>query len=237
VLFVGDRADLDDESQAAKDGVDTADPSVKRLAAADQVGSKSGQRRGVGHEVLRDAIGKQLGVSGPALYRYFASRDELLTELVIDAYHDLADALSAAVSHAPGQDPRVRLEALARAYRSWALAQPHRYRLLYGPPLPGYDAHAQRLVDAAQAAMNLLLGILAELEDPTATSPSQPLASQLTAWAQPHHPGIDPATALRAIVTWSRLHGIVSLEIAGNFTSMGIDPGQLFEIQLATLTT
>jgi AcrR family transcriptional regulator len=51
------------------------------------------------------AIGKQLGVSGPALYRYFASRDELLTELVIDAYHDLADALAAAVGHAPGQDP------------------------------------------------------------------------------------------------------------------------------------
>ena len=45
------------------------------------------------------AIGKQLGVSGPALYRYFASRDELLTELVIDAYHDLADALTAATSH------------------------------------------------------------------------------------------------------------------------------------------
>jgi AcrR family transcriptional regulator len=182
------------------------------------------------------AIGKQLGVSGPALYRYFASRDELLTELVIDAYHDLADALAAATSHAHSEDPRARLEALARAYRSWALAQPHRYRLLFGPLLPGYDAHARRLVDAAQEAMNLLLGILADLGDPTATPPSQPLASQLTAWAQPHHPGIDPATALRAIVIWSRLHGIVSLEIAGNFASMGIDPGQLFETQLATLT-
>src|SRR5580692_1497633 len=67
------------------------------------------------------AIGKQLGVSGPALYRYFASRDELLTELVIDAYHDLADALAA--SHAAGSGPRARLEGLARAYRSWALAQ------------------------------------------------------------------------------------------------------------------
>src|SRR5580698_7712010 len=57
------------------------------------------------------AIGKQLGVSGPALYRYFASRDELLTELVIDAYHDVAHALSAAAGHAPKLDPRARLEA------------------------------------------------------------------------------------------------------------------------------
>ena len=153
------------------------------------------------------AIGKQLGVSGPALYRYFASRDELLAELMIDAYHDLADALAAA-GRAPAPGPRARLERLARAYRSWALAQPHRYRLLFGPPLPGYDAHAQRLVDA----------------------------SQLAAWAQPQDPGIDPATALRAVLIWSYLHGIVSLEIAGNFASMGIDPGQLFEVQLATLT-
>jgi AcrR family transcriptional regulator len=183
------------------------------------------------------AIGRQLGVSGPALYRYFASRDELLTELVIDAYHDLADALTAATSHVPGQDPRGRLEALARAYRSWALAQPHRYRLLFGPPLPGYDAHAQRLTDAAQKAMNLLLDILGAAGDRAAIPPPQPLASQLAAWAQPHHPGTGPATALRAVLVWSRLHGIVSLEIAGNFASMDLDPGQLFEIQLATLTT
>ena len=180
------------------------------------------------------AIGKQLGMSGPALYRYFASRDELLTELVIDAYHDLADALAAA-SRAPGPDPRARLEGLARAYRSWALAQPHRYRLLFGPP-PGYDAHAQRLVDAAQRAMNQLLDILLEFCDGTIEPPAEPLASQLAAWAQPHDPGIDPATALRAVLIWSHLHGIVSLEIAGNFASMGIDPGQLFETQLATLT-
>jgi AcrR family transcriptional regulator len=182
------------------------------------------------------AIGKQLGVSGPALYRYFASRDELLTELVIAAYDDLANALTAATSHVSSPGPRAKLDALASAYRSWALAQPHRYQLLFGPPLPGYDAHAQRLIDAAQKSMNLLLDILGEAGD-RAPIPPQPLASQLAAWAQPHHPGIDPAAALRAVLIWSRLHGIVSLEITGNYASMGLDPGQLFETQLATLTT
>jgi AcrR family transcriptional regulator len=183
------------------------------------------------------AIGKELGVSGPALYRYFASRDELLTELVIDAYHDLADALAAA--RAPGREPGARLDALVRAYRSWALAQPHRYQLLFGPPLPGYDAHAQRLVDAAQAVMNLLLETLPDREDgPATTRPAQPLAFQLPAWAHRHGLDTDPATALRAVLIWSSLHGFVSLEIAGNFTSMGIDPDQLFEIQLMkTLTS
>ena len=182
------------------------------------------------------AIGKELGVSGPALYRYFTSRDELLAELAIDAYQDLADALSAAAGRAPDLDPRARLEALGRAYRSWALAQPHRYRLLFGPPLPGYDAHAQRLVEAAQNSMTVLLEILRELSDPVATPPGQPLASQLSAWAHKHSLEADPATALRAVLAWSRLHGFVSLEIAGNYASMNIDPDPVFEIQLATLT-
>jgi AcrR family transcriptional regulator len=182
------------------------------------------------------AIGKQLGMSGPALYRYFASRDELLTELTIDAYHDLADALGTAAGRAPERGVRARLEELGCAYRSWALAQPHRYRLLFGPPLPGYDAHAQRLVEAAQASMAVLIEALRDLGDPGALSPGPPLASQLSAWAHQHGLEADPATALRAVLAWSRLHGFVSLEIAGNFASMSIDPDQVFEIQLATLT-
>jgi len=181
------------------------------------------------------AIGKQLGVSGPALYRYFASRDDLLTELVIDAYHDLTNALAAATSYVPDDRPRGRFEALARAYRRWALAEPHRYRLLFGPPLPGYEAHAQRLVEASWAAMNLLLEVLRGFAA-GAAEPSGPLASELTAWAQQGNQRVDPGTALHAILIWSQLHGIVSLEIAGNFASMSIDADQLFEIQLAAIT-
>jgi AcrR family transcriptional regulator len=178
------------------------------------------------------AIGKQLGVSGPALYRYFASRDELLTELVIDAYDDLAGALA----DAAGEDRRGRLETVARAYRTWALAQPHRYRLLFGPPLPGYDAHAERIVAAAWASMKVLLDVIGEVGDGTGDDGlPQPLASQLATWARPY-PAASPGAALRAVLAWSRLHGIVSLEIAGNFASMGLDAEQLFEVQLATLT-
>ncbi|HEX3491354.1 MAG TPA: TetR/AcrR family transcriptional regulator [Streptosporangiaceae bacterium] len=248
------------------------DAALRQLAAAGPAG------------VSISAIGKELGVSGPALYRYFASRDDLLTELVIDAYDDLARALRAAADAASGLAPRARLDAMARAYRAWALAEPHRYRLLYAPPLPGYDAHTDRLVEASEAAMNLLLHVIAELNDgadgaerpplpdspvagppvagahaaesaarspgagspvagahaaesPAARSPGpeSPLAAQLTAWAGRHRLGADPATALRAVLVWSRLHGFVSLEIAGNYASMGIDPDPVFEVQLATL--
>jgi hypothetical protein len=56
------------------------------------------------------------------------------------------------------------------------------------------------------------------------------------ALARTYGPGVDAAIALRAIIIWSRLHGLVSLEIAGNFASMDIDPGHLFEAELVTLT-
>jgi AcrR family transcriptional regulator len=184
------------------------------------------------------AIGKELGVSGPALYRYFASRDDLLTELAIDAYDDLAAVLRAAdrpAGQRPSGGTRPRLEAYAHAYRAWALAEPHRYRLLFGPPLPGYDAHAQRLVDAAQSAMNVLLEALRESGESPADSPGRPLDAQLVAWAHTRHLDIHPATALRGVLLWSRLHGFVSLEIAGNFASMGLDAAPLFETELASL--
>jgi len=84
--------------------------------------------------------------------------------------------------------------------------------------------------------MNELLATLRGLGDPVVAPPGQPLAAQLSAWAQAHGFAVDPAIALRAVLIWSRLHGVVSLEIAGNFASMGLDPGQIFEAQLATLT-
>lgn len=158
-----------------------------------------------------NAIGKALGVSGPALYRYFDSRDALLTELILDAYADLVGALRA------GPDP-------VGQYRRWAVAQPHRYRLLFAAPLPGYDAHEQRLVEAAQLAMTVLFGLAtpAEVTDTV-------LAGELTRWATARgEADLDPAVALGAITLWSRLHGLASLEIEGNFASMGINPDPLY---------
>ena len=183
-----------------------------------------------------NAIGKKLGVSGPALYRYFASRDELLTELVIDAYQDLSAALGAAVRRTRRQRPPQRLRALAAAYRSWANAQPHRYRLLFAAPLPGYDAHSARLVAAAQEGMNILLDVLTDvLPDPANPHPG-PLDSQLAQWAENRDiAGLSPVLARHAVTTWSRLHGMVSLEIEGNWASMGLDPELLFDAEVTAI--
>jgi len=169
-----------------------------------------------------NAIAKELGVSGPALYRYFAGRDALLIELILDAYADLTRAISA---------PSRRLPAFAAAYRSWATAHPHRYRLLFGAPPPGYDGHDERLADAAQRAMEVLISCVGPGPEPT-----QEMAGDLRGWARKQGAeGVDPAVALQAITAWSRLHGFVSLEIEGKFRSMGLDPDAFFATEVDAL--
>jgi AcrR family transcriptional regulator len=185
-----------------------------------------------------NAIGKELGVSGPALYRYFASRDDLLTELVVDAYHDVAAALETATRRDRRLSPAQRLRALAAAYRDWANAQPHRYRLLFTAPLPGYDSQSARLVTASRHAMKVLLDVLGDLtpEHGNPNAEANPLDSQLDRWSRSRElTDVGPTLALRAITAWSRLHGLVSLEIEGNFESMGLDPKLLFDNEVTAI--
>jgi AcrR family transcriptional regulator len=193
---------------------------------------------GVGAISLK-AIALEVGLTGPAIYRYVASRNELLTELIIDAYDDLAAALDA-VARAGTSDPwQVQVNALADAYRAWALVQPHRYRLLFSAPVPGYDANALRLVEAADSSMAAFLnvyaraGVGAAVEQPLGKT----LTKQLRAWAvkRSRDPG-TPETLYQGVITWTRLHGFVSLEIEGAFASMGIDPDAVFHREVAALT-
>ncbi|WP_405926837.1 TetR/AcrR family transcriptional regulator [Streptomyces sp. NBC_00035] len=178
-----------------------------------------------------NAIAKQVGMTGPALYRYFANRDSLLTELVIDAYGDLTSTLAHAADGTP-QDAFARLTSVVRAYRDWALTEPHRYRLLFRAPLQGYDAQSTSLVEAAQPAMTVVLDVVSALAKPD-TAVSQDSGAQFEEWMKRH--GIEDVTAAvasRATILWARLHGLVSLEIEGNFTSMGVDPTPLYEAEM-----
>ncbi|MBN9613658.1 MAG: TetR/AcrR family transcriptional regulator, partial [Actinobacteria bacterium] len=87
-------------------------------------------------------IARGLGVSSSAIYRHIASRDELLTILLVDTYTDLADAALADQSDSRG--PAESLGALARGMRGWAVRNPARWALAYGSPVPGYSAPAEQ---------------------------------------------------------------------------------------------
>jgi AcrR family transcriptional regulator len=132
-----------------------------------------------------NAIAKRMGVTGPALYRYFSGRDELLNDLVRDAWHDLADTVEAEVAASEGASPPDRVRAFAAVFRTWAITQPHRYLLLFGTPLPGYHAPEDTAL-VAHRTMSALLRVLPH-EDPhedahaTTTRPST-LDAQLVAW-------------------------------------------------------
>ncbi len=183
-----------------------------------------------------NAIARELGMTGPALYRYFASRDELLTALIVDAYDDLGTTLTRAVADAASGGPDEQLRALGRTMRAWALAQPHRYLLLFGTPFSGYTL-ADAAVEAAQACIGAVMG--ATLDTPARRGRDQEpptlLDQQLerAPWIPDELRGTIPGAVLADdILTWTRLHGLIGLEINGQFATMGFDPALLLEREL-----
>ncbi|MEV6395492.1 TetR/AcrR family transcriptional regulator [Streptomyces sp. NPDC051907] len=170
-----------------------------------------------------NAIAKQMGMSGPALYRYFASRDELITELVREAYRSLSETLRTA--SASGAD----LGGLGHALRGWALADPQRYFLVYGTPIPGYHAPEDTTAISSEIMTTLLEACTALAPDGAAT----PLGAYLEDhrdWAAGHP--APPEVLHRFLTFWTRLHGVLSLELAGHFAGMDLDPALLFAAEL-----
>ncbi|OAR23061.1 TetR family transcriptional regulator [Streptomyces sp. ERV7] len=196
-----------------------------KAAALDQLADGGAQA------VALTRIAKDMGLSGPALYRYFASRDELLGDLMRDAYDDLAHA----VTHAQGvgaTDARTALHTLADAFLDWATLQPHRYLLIQGTPVPGYAAPPDTL-ERARAALGPFLTVFASGNPAEAFGPTvEEMAgwlredASLAAWVAERtgRPPHDPraATALAgAVLAWSQLHGTVSLAVSGQYGGIG----------------
>lgn len=180
-----------------------------------------------------NAIAKAMGMTGPALYRYFAGRDELLTELINDAYRDLAAVSAAAVDAAAPAD---RFRALAHALRDWAKQQPDRYLLIFGTPVPGYQAPPET-TESAGTLMRTILDACATLGRAAAPTPLEAELARHLEGVGPWAPGPEPDGELksRALATWTRLHGVISLEVQGQFSGMGFDPAALFEAEVGAL--
>jgi len=190
------------------------------------------------------AIAREMGMTSPALYRYFASRDDLVTVLIVDAYNALADALEAARDACTQDDHAGCLAAIAHAYRSWALASPQEYALIFGTPIPAYEAPPDMTRPAAVRGMMVFLGILeaaqrsgqGDFTDVYADF-SPDLQAQLQPWLDKLQFGGDPELLHLALGHWGLIHGLVSLEIFGH-----LDPnmaketsGALYRAEIATL--
>jgi len=178
------------------------------------------------------AVAREVGMVSSAVYRYFPSRDDLLTRLIIDGYDDVGAAAEAADT--PDAPPRDRWLAVCRAVRAWAQAHPHEYALLYGSPVPGYRAPQDTVPAAARVA--LVLGrILADAAAsgalPPAAGERDPalLSDDVVAVLGGDHPAVDDTVRTRALLAWSSLYGTISFELFGHFVGSVEDGDRYFD--------
>lgn len=166
-------------------------------------------------------IARELGMTAPALYNYFSRLDDLITALIIDAFNGLADAVDEAVQSA--EEPAQQLKLAMNAYRNWALAYPADFQLIYGNPIPNYEAPSEITVPLAARPLETLYRCLA-----TAHQAGDLLIPEEYAEVPQHiteHVGsflwvafpelreMPMSIFYLTIVGWSRIHGIVMLEI------------------------
>ncbi|NML54645.1 helix-turn-helix transcriptional regulator [Streptomyces sp. R302] len=181
------------------------------------------------------AVARELGMVSSALYRYFLSRDELLTALIIDAYDAVGAAAeqahAAAVRTAPG-DHLAQWTAVCRAVRVWAVAHPHEYALIYGSPVPGYTAPRDTVGPAARVAMLLVGTARAAYEAEGVALPPLPdaLAPEAERLAADVTPGLPPALAVALAAAWAQLFGLISFEVFGQFNRVVEDRDAFFAV-------
>ena len=167
------------------------------------------------------AIAREMGLTSPALYRYFKDRDALVTALVIDAFNSFGDALEVGRNSRPDEDHAGRLQAIGRAYREWAVAYPQRYTLIFGTPIRGYHTSPET-APAGRRSFGVLLEALNDAFRAGALRlPAEygraPLALNARLEALRREAEISfPAPVVQlALAIWAHVHGLVSLEIIG----------------------
>jgi AcrR family transcriptional regulator len=186
------------------------------------------------------AIARELRITAPAIYNYYPDRDALVTALVIDAYTAFGDAQLAAVEALPESDLLGRLRAAGNAYRAWAVANPERYQLIFGTPIPRYDPPLEQIQPVASRSLRALLGVLEGLRrrDQLRTVGETDLSPEKLAiferW-QAYAGEVGIQSVAVALLIWARVHGLVSLEIGKNLPPFGPTPEELYEYELKAI--
>lgn len=187
------------------------------------------------------AIARDLKITAPAIYNYFPDRDALVTALIIDAYTSFGDSQLAARDAIPAENLIERFEAIGMAYRQWAITYPQRYQLIFGTPIPGYQAPLMEVLPSAAKSLSPLVGVIDDLR----------IANKLKADG---FPGIQPGYEQQfevwkkfagdydifslsvSMIIWSRVHGLVSLEISNSMPPFGVNGDALYLYEIKSTT-
>jgi AcrR family transcriptional regulator len=192
-----------------------------------------------GPDLSLRAVARDLGVVSSAVYRYFESRDALLTALIIDGYDSMGAAVEEAEAAVPRRDLMGRWMATGRAIRAWSLERPHEYALLYGSPVPGYAA-PQDTIGPATRPVWVLTGILRDGVERGTLRSSDRLPRAVRAdleriAADPGFAGIPAGVLARGMTAWAQLFGTLSFELFGRLTNGVSDYDTYFDHQLKAM--
>lgn len=210
------------------------------------------------------AIARELGITAPALYRYYDSFEALLRQVREDICVDLAEELAAGLDRLPEDDTPGRVFAVCRGFRSWSVRHPQEFTLIFASPgetdqlncaaptgtgtaagtlLPGgYDPFGRIfLTVAARLLLTRDLTVPTDDEVPEALRPDligfrDGVFDALRATGVGIPPDLLPlGVAYGMLRFWVRLYGQVALEVFGRFPFPVSDPAVLFELMLAEL--
>ncbi|PJI91027.1 TetR/AcrR family transcriptional regulator [Luteimicrobium subarcticum] len=188
------------------------------------------------------AVARELGVVSSAVYRYVASRDELLTLLIVDAYDELGDAVEDALAAAPADDPRGRVLVSARAVREWAVREKARYALLYGTPVPGYAAPAERTTPPGLRVVRVLVQIMEDawaagrVRVPDVAPLSSVVEGDLERVRGEFGLEMSPAALAGGMTLWAGMYGVVSFDVFDQWGPDTLtDRGAFFDVLVERL--
>ncbi|MBZ0299173.1 MAG: TetR/AcrR family transcriptional regulator [Anaerolineae bacterium] len=187
-------------------------------------------------------IARQLDLTAPALYYYYGSLDDLITALIYEDYHALADVMEAARESSRAQSPADQLTFVLNAYRQWALDHPVDFMLISGNPIPGYDAPGELTTPAAARVLAVPTDVIADglaagefKLPPEALDLPESIAYALQQVAAERGYNTPVGAVYLAVSGWTQINGLVSLELYNATQPVVGDTGAFFAHRMQAL--
>jgi AcrR family transcriptional regulator len=184
-------------------------------------------------------IAREMDLTVTALYRYYPSYDDLITDLIVDAFHALADALEAGNYGLPQTAFRTRLHRIGLAYRQWVITYPSDFALIYGTPIPNYSAPRERTVPAVQRGLIAIMTPIAQAHHHHAITPIESFRSvpptvhrYLDELIEDYSFGVPSETLYWGYRCWIRIHGTLMLEVFNHLKPSVGDSVAFYEAEL-----
>jgi AcrR family transcriptional regulator len=183
------------------------------------------------------AVARDVGMVSSAVYRYFPSRDDLLTALIIDAYDAVGEIAEAAEANGRTRATSTRLLEVCESVRAWARANAHEYALIYGSPVPGYAAPVATIEPASRVPF-VLLRLVVEGVERGDIEPGEPaplpraLRTDFAKLRSLAAPAVPDTVLSRVFALWAQVLGTINLEMFGHLHNVIRDYDAFFSAQM-----